>query len=152
MPSVRSFGDFVIRHAGNFVRYSLRLPADRQFRCRSTGWVNIKSEGEWHHPHIHHRAVLSYVYYIDAPDDGVEIRPQEGRVTGGLIQFQDPRGSAPYMFSDLTSVFGASVRFVPEEGMLLIFPSFLMHLVVPIISQQRRISIGGNLSSIQVAR
>jgi uncharacterized protein (TIGR02466 family) len=153
-PCIEPFGRFLIQQVSRRLRYDLGLAAGQQLRCRREAWVNVRSGGEWHQPHVHDKSTLSFVYYIKVPDgrDQIDIRPHKGMVKGGIIQFQDPRGSAPYMGSEIASVFSAAVRFVPEPGMLLIFPSFVSHLVAPIISDEPRISVGGNFGGLQVVK
>lgn len=118
------------------------------------GWVNALPGDTWHQPHIHERSTLSWVYYIkfDASIDRGKLvaEARKGDTRGGIIQFLDPRGSAPYMACEAVDhVFSSAVRVIPAKGVLIVFPSFLAHFVAPRVSEDPRISIAGNVYNIK---
>ena len=135
-------------------RIAMSLGESANFTWQWNGWVNLKSGFEWHQPHIHEKSTLSFVYYLEAPPplDQRVLRTSvlEGGPIGGMIQFQDPRGAAPYMSCELVdNVHSSVVRLVPLSGLLIIFPSYISHLVTPVSSTERRISIAGNIFRIE---
>lgn len=98
-------------------------------------WANIHPSDRAHRPHSHFNNFLSAVYYVTAPQGG------------NTITFEDPR-IQPYIifpaidkFTPLTS---ERVNFDVVEGLLLLFPSWLVHSVPAGSSKERRITIAFN--------
>ena len=82
-------------------------------------------------PHIHLSGYLSGVYYVELPD--IVSAPGQGRAGGFEL------GRPP---AELRCAAEPRVRSIqPEEGMMLLFPSYFYHGTVPFESQQQRISI-----------
>ena len=119
--------------------YIRSLPADPAHpflnnpprRFGLTAW-SIILEGQGHQvPHIHPSAWLSGVYYVRLP----EIIGQTGQGEAGWIEF----GRPPEHFHCTAE---PEVRvFQPEEGLMLLFPSYFYHRTVPFESADVRISI-----------
>ena len=105
------------------------IGAPRQWRTMSWG-VKMWREG-YQVPHIHHKAWLSGVYYVQMPE--VVSEGQVGHE--GWIEF----GRGPdHLYASATP----PVRLIqPIEGMMLSFPSYLWHRTVPFEGTQDRISI-----------
>lgn len=110
----------------------------RERETEITGcWANIHTADFPHRPHSHFNNFLSGVYYVKAPEGG------------NTITFQDPR-IQPYVtfpaverYNQLTS---EHVNFDVVEGLLLLFPSWLIHSVPAGQSRDRRISIAFNVN------
>jgi Putative 2OG-Fe(II) oxygenase len=82
-------------------------------------------------PHIHLDGYLSGVYYPQLPDLlGV---PEQGQA--GFFELGPP----PEQFPIKAATDSLVVR--PEEGLMLLFPSYFYHRTIPFESSQRRISI-----------
>jgi uncharacterized protein (TIGR02466 family) len=99
-------------------------------------WANFHPKGAFNPPHTHPNNYLGGVYYVDTPDNS------------GSITFEDPRAQ-PQIVSPRVSQFtaentGRAIIDV-KEGMLLLFPAWLVHTVDPNPSDQIRISISFNL-------
>ena len=96
-----------------------------------TAW-SIVLEAQGHQlPHIHPTAWLSGVYYVELPD--IVKTPAQGQA--GWIEFGRP-----------SSHFHCRVEpelraFQPEEGLMLLFPSYFYHGTVPFEGAGKRISI-----------
>ena len=105
------------------------------------GWINFNEKNDYNLWHIHagNGVVFSGAYYIKVDD------PQSGP-----IQFRHPL--APYlgvMWKDeqleiLTSSNGSTIEIFPEPNMLLVFPSWLQHTVLPNNTNSTRISMSFN--------
>ncbi len=80
--------------------------------------------------HLHPTAWLSGVYYVDLPD----VVRQAGD-HGGWIEFGRP---PPFVHAEPTH---ATTVIRPEEGLLLLFPSYFYHRVLPFVAERPRISI-----------
>ena len=100
-------------------------------------WANIHPSDSIHRAHSHPNNFLSAVYYVTVPPGGNQ------------ITFYDPR-MQQYI---LTPAVGQSnahnsehLFFEVEEGMLLLFPAWLVHSVPGGTSNERRISISFNIN------
>ena len=105
--------------------------ADIPQRVRITAWGVILDAGAYQVPHIHPSAWLSGVYYaalpasLGAADDA----------PAGWIEF-----GRPYWDFQVTAE--PETRLVrPEEGLMLLFPSYTFHRTLPFAGAGERISI-----------
>ena len=100
------------------------------------GWANRLGRGDAFSPHVH-SAAWSGVYYADAGDSGA---------AGGLLLLRDPRAGAHMVESPTSRFDGAcSFQIAPETGLLVVFPSWLMHWVSPYDGERPRVSISFNV-------
>ena len=96
-----------------------------------TAWATILQEvAEPQISHLHPTAWMSGVYYVDLPD----VVRQSGD-HGGWIEFGRP---PPFVHAAPTH---ATKIIRPEEGLLLLFPSYFYHRVLPFVAERPRISI-----------
>ncbi len=96
-----------------------------------TAWCIILERQGHQVPHIHPSAWLSGVYYVRLP----EIIGQPGQGEAGWIEF----GRPPEHFHCTAE---PEVRmFQPEQGLMLLFPSYFYHRTVSFESEDVRISI-----------
>jgi uncharacterized protein (TIGR02466 family) len=110
-------------------------------------WANVNRSGHSNEVHSHPGAYWSGVYYVD--DGGIGADP----ALGGELEFLDPRGPLPVMNAPHLGFAGpgglsagASERVVPKPGLLVLFPSWLMHQVRPYRGNATRISVAFNLT------
>ena len=104
-------------------------------------WVNINKKGNFHYNHLHPNSDFSGVLWIKVPDENSE------------IGFQSPNNynqwrSTQIYKSDFRDTIGLepSWSFTPSEGNMLLFPSSIMHKVLPNESEEDRIAASFNLS------
>ena len=98
-------------------------------------WLNISTAGAWQEFHTHNGNVFSAVYYPAAPKGS------------GKIVFEDPKEPDMCSLKDVPEKNMLSfirVGYPVEEGLLLIFRSYLRHLVEPGTNTEPRISIAMN--------
>ena len=102
-------------------------------------WVNHQKKGEWNPPH-HHSGDFSMVGYCQVPQElknEWKFENQKGQdPVGGKIQWNYGHFSPHNM-----TVFGPVD---PEEGVIYIFPAWLLHFVFPFNSDVTRISFSTN--------
>ena len=98
------------------------------------GWAVVLRSGGHQTPHFHPEAVVSGVYYVRVPD----IVRAGTAGEAGFIKFGHP-GASGYGANAGDDRLTAAVR--PEEGMIVLFPSYFWHFTVPFESQEDRISI-----------
>ena len=134
-PAVAAL-DKLIRGAVEQYSRTLDCPPDHpvllaklaQWRLQS--WAVVMDTQGHQMPHIHPAAWLSGVYYVRIP---VHENPREPHA--GWIEFGRPQDN---MFAKAEP----EVRlYRPKEGLMLLFPSYLYHMTVPIETKEQRISI-----------
>jgi uncharacterized protein (TIGR02466 family) len=108
------------------------------------GWANINRRGDYHNLHNHPHSYLSGTYYVAIPEQP-ENRQQRGDLNPGAISFFDPRSQANMNAIANDGQVDPEFRVQPEPGMILLWPSFLHHMVHPNFSDSPRISISFNV-------
>lgn len=107
-----------------------------EYECKSA-WVNIAYAGDWQESHYHKGSIFSAVYYPRFPKDS------------GVIEFEDPRPPEMYPLKDIRTKNPSNFqKIIPniEERQLLIFRSWLRHMVHPGTNTDPRFSIAMNFS------
>jgi len=124
----------VIMHELNEFARDLNLNID-QFPLRITDcWLNVYGEGHAQEVHNHANSVLSGIYYVKAPEG-----------SGALViqsPYADSMFSAPVIQNDGLNLLHINVQ--PQEGMMILFRSFVKHSVKPNRIKEERISIAFN--------
>ena len=102
-------------------------------------WAIINEKGASNERHHHGNSALSAAYYVRAPKDC------------GDIEFYDPRPAPVYShpIAKKPNILNATVNSItPDEGMLVLFPSYLDHSVRQNLSSDKRIVISFNVNLI----
>tara|TARA_R100000742_G_C4268754_1_gene87157 strand:+ start:279 stop:944 length:666 start_codon:yes stop_codon:yes gene_type:complete len=127
-------------------------------------WGNINKQKEFNPPHVHANSNLSGAYYVKVPNDTQQTEDQS--VSAGNICFHDTRlekcATTPLYKENLGYLDLANysfkkgekhnpwldnvAKFKPEEGLMIIFPSWFLHYVEPNLSSEDRIAISFNIS------
>lgn len=100
-------------------------------------WANVNRRGDYNMLHVHPGSTWSGVYYVDA-GDAAETPPQNGRLTFVSPNLASTNGFFPNTVANSFSV-------TPQPGLMLVFPSYLQHLVHPYRGERPRISIAFNV-------
>ena len=104
-------------------------------------WVNINGKHDHNEIHVHPASFYSTVYYVDT-------EPKQGN----LVFFNLIQNLADYFNKNVIKDFNqfTSIRWtvVPKTGLLLIFPSYLLHFVQMNMTDKDRISIAFNFEVI----
>lgn len=121
-----------------------RAGAAPRFEFGMEMWVNISPAGASNQMHAHPGSFWSAVFFLN--DGGA------GRNEGELVlldpRFPMNRLAAPDVALGERPAEGAAlsqVRFTPEPGKLVIFPSWLMHAVRPHGGEGERMSVAMNI-------
>ena len=99
-------------------------------------WSVINNTGASNARHIHPNNFLSAAYYVKAPSNC------------GDIIFYDPRTGPVYRKPKIANdnkLNASEVSIQPEEGLLILFPSYLHHSVKANMSDSERIVISFNI-------
>ena len=99
-------------------------------------WANVNRPSTFNSPHIHPSNHWSGVLYVQVPD-----LFDDPIVKAGNIEFMDPRGAI-----SMVPAPGQKNAFslAPQQGVILIFPSWLLHCVNSFSNDAVRISIAFN--------
>lgn len=106
-------------------------------------WFHVTRYGGYINGHNHPMASWSGVYCVD-PGEMPEDYPDSG-----VLRFEDPNPSA-FMFMDpanahMQQPYGTgSVNFRLQPGQLILFPSWLMHQVMPFYGSDVRVTVAFN--------
>jgi len=118
---------------------------ERTFTLLFDSWANVCRKGNYNVVHTHPNAMWSIVYYVSAgkPDDSIPY--------GGLLELLDPRESANYIQVPNTVLDGRT--FVENRpGRMVLFPSWVKHMVHPFVGSGVRISIACNVNVVEEMR
>lgn len=104
-----------------------------------SGWANVTVDGGYNRIHNHADSMWSGVYYAATGS------PDPAFPDAGVLEFVDPRLGAN-MVSAPGRPFGGNLRVVPAAGLMVLFPSWLLHFVNPFRGTGERVSISFNLT------
>ena len=99
-------------------------------------WAIINKKSSFNVMHNHQNCYFSSTYYVKKPK------------SSGDITFFDPKEAKTYRFPKIekyTEYSSEAVTIKPEEGDLLIFPSYLYHSVSENLSEDDRVVISFNV-------
>tara|TARA_Y100001968_G_scaffold4538_1_gene4032 strand:+ start:2159 stop:2773 length:615 start_codon:yes stop_codon:yes gene_type:complete len=115
------------------------IEGTKGLKIKTEGWVNINKGNDFNAPHDHSGYTFSGCYYVKVPE-----KILSDVKSAGHIQFLDPcMGSNPNDIKIFKKMkFG---YYQPKEDTLLVFPSWLKHMVHPHREQEDRISIAFNV-------
>jgi len=145
-PAVSELKQFLQGHLSHVVKNACGLDdaALQELRFNSHSWFHVTRKGGFFQNHNHPLASWSLIYCVDPGD---EEPPNE--FEAGYLVFQDPRSMAS-MYLDTANrqmvrdySFDA-VRFRPNAGDVLIFPSYVRHSVEPYGGTASRITVAAN--------
>ena len=126
------------------VDYSEYLRIDYSIDFQVQGWGNVNRLGDYHNLHNHPRSWLSGTYYAAVPGQDTLPAGRDDR-TPNCISFFDPRPQANMNAIRGDGQFDPEYRIKPIPGLLILWPSFLHHLVHPNLSRETRISVSFNI-------
>jgi uncharacterized protein (TIGR02466 family) len=115
-----------------------QMAPDKNIQYKVNAWANIQDHGGYNEAHVHPFSLFSAVYYLKVTNKS------------GRINFKDPRlGLQNHIFASSSNPPPpnnfSSIKIQPEEGLLLIFPSWLEHFTELNYDSSERISIAMNI-------
>jgi uncharacterized protein (TIGR02466 family) len=117
----------------------------RTFTLLFDSWANVCRNGNYNVVHTHPNAMWSIVYYV------AEGEPDKSIPYCGLLELLDPRESANYIQVPNT-ILDARMFIENRPGRLVVFPSWVKHMVHPFVGSGVRISIACNVNVIEDVR
>ena len=121
-----------------FSRVLKEIAPDKNINFIIKAWANIQDQVGYNEAHVHPFSLFSAVYYL-------KVLNKSGRLC-----FKDPRlGLQNHIFATPTSPPPpnnySTIKIQPQEGLLIIFPSWLEHFTEVNYDSAERISIAMNI-------
>lgn len=123
--------DAVSNHVHNYVKMH---NSTKEYFCESA-WLNISKTNTFQEMHTHNESTISAVYYISTPPGS------------GKLVFEDPREPDMLPIKDIAvrnDLSFVKIGYEATEGTLIIFRSYLRHMVTIGLNNEPRISIAFN--------
>ena len=123
--------------------YALTLPADHPLRTRKSPvfginiWATILDSGGHQAPHIHSSGKVSGVYYVELPTTLGSGEADDA----GWIEFGRPPETLTLPAEPPTW------KVKPQEGLLVLFPSYAYHRTIPFTGGGQRISLAFDVTT-----
>jgi uncharacterized protein (TIGR02466 family) len=111
----------------------------RTFRFTASAWANVLRNGGYNSVHNHPNCVWSGVYYVARGE------PDPTPSENGKLELLDPRSGINMIFIEKNVLDGRYV-IEPLPGLMVVFPSWLKHMVHPYFGKGERISVAFNVS------
>jgi uncharacterized protein (TIGR02466 family) len=137
VPELKSLRQWIHQAFGAIMGRELGT-TEFKTRYAVVGWANINEYGDYNRTHIHSNNHWSGVYYVDIG------KPDQSVGPNGAIEFLDPRpANGVFDFPGVTAT--GTWTLLPEPGLMLMFPSWLRHAVLPYYGESSRITIAFNI-------
>ena len=122
----------VTRKVNDFAK---ELGSDYSYQPNS-GWYNVYRAGDYQEYHIHTNSIFSAVYYVTNPEKS------------GRIIFENPAEPDILPLNNVTNNMYnfKNCHYLPSPGTIIIFRSYLRHMVEKCLNTDPRITIAFNFS------
>lgn len=120
----------------------LKDGTERSFQLLMDGWANVCRAGDYNVVHSHPNAMFSLVYFVADGEPDPEVP------YSGLLELLDPRESANYIQVQRT-VLDARTFVQNVPGLMVLFPSWVKHMVHPFRGSGTRISVAVNVNVLE---
>lgn len=118
---------------------------ERTFTLMFDSWANVCRNGNYNVVHTHPNAMWSIVYYVQSG------KTDESIPYSGLLELLDPREASNYIQVPNT-VLDARMFIENYPGRMVVFPSWMKHMVHPFVGSGVRISIACNVNVLEEVR
>jgi len=140
-PYVTMYFENLVQHSPiSMTEKFMEMDKDSNYWYLDTPWINYQRANEYNPPH-NHAGHLSFVIYLQVPEELFkeyeETKDSSNSGGAGVINFQ---------YGESLPFNAVGYQQMPQEGMILIFPSWLTHHVFAFKSDVERISVSGNVN------
>ena len=132
------FSEFILEIEEQANNFAKELEICQKVKL-SNLWININGYKDYNRRHNHPESIISGVFYVKVPDKSSKLRFFHPSVD---LMVRDWNLNVDLKCNKYTS---SIWEIFPEDGKLLLFPSWLDHEVDQNLSQEKRISISFNL-------
>lgn len=126
-------------HCKIFTKNFLSISDRTNFYIHNS-WINLHTPGDWAQSHRHVNSLISGCYYLKTPPESGQIRFLKNLGNTNLFPF-----ATAFDYDTTNHVTSESWGITPTEGMILLFPSHLLHEVDVNNSKENRYSLAFNL-------
>jgi len=124
-------------HCNTYLAKDLSVSKNSNFYFLNS-WIVKHHKGDYAQSHLHTNSMISGVYYVNVPKDS------------GNIIFQKENTNIFYPninveFNEINTINSKEYTIDVEEGMVLLFPSWLLHSVLENLNDETRYSLAFNL-------
>lgn len=120
-------------------KFSVQISPNFKARLDNS-WINMNDPGNYNRRHSHPISTFSGCFYVEVPEN-----------SGEVIFYKEHSAIVHYpirLDDDTDPMFYNFVTYRPQNGTILIFPSWIDHMVTENKSSQTRISIAFNIRQI----
>lgn len=122
----------------------LKDGTERQFTLMIDAWANVCRRGNYNVMHSHPNSMWSVVYYVATGEPDPE-PPQNGK-----LELLNPLEALNQIQVERT-VLDARTFIEPVAGRMVVFPSWIRHMVHPFDGEGVRISLAANVNVVENA-
>lgn len=138
---MRQQGGFINQLIKSFVsKQAFSITPEEHFKLKVHGlWLNSMEKGDYQPLHVH-SGLFSFVTYISIP----YTLEDESKLNGHLQNHKNQNGCTEFVdpFTHDSLVMNVEKQI---EQTIVIFPSWITHLVYPYRSEGRRVTVSGNI-------
>lgn len=124
-----------LAHAVDVATSRLPIPPELKIPFDLYGWAAVNRRGHYNSSHVHPGATWSGVYYVDPGDEAPD-------ASAACLELAHPITAAVMNFFPGLLPHALTVR--PESGMIILFPSYLVHSVRLYHGERPRICVPFN--------
>lgn len=118
---------------------------ERTFKLVFDSWANVCRNNNYNVVHSHPNAMYSIVYYVSTGE------PDPSVPHCGLLELLDPREATTYIQVPNT-ILDARMFISNRPGRMVLFPSWVKHMVHPFVGKGVRVSIACNVNVLEEFR
>ncbi len=118
---------------------------ERTFKLVFDSWANVCRNNNYNVVHSHPNAMYSIVYYVTSGE------PDPSVPHSGLLELLDPREATTYIQVPNT-ILDARMFITNRPGRMVVFPSWVKHMVHPFVGTGVRVSIACNVNVLEEVR
>lgn len=130
--------DKIEEHCKLYVKNLLSI-TDRTSFYLQNSWINIHEPDDFAQSHIHTNSLISGCLYLKIPEDSGQIRFYKNQ--GHVNLFPT---STSFDYNEVNCITSDFWSLEPKEGMIILFPSHLLHEVDKNTSTENRYSLAFN--------
>lgn len=131
-PELAELSEFITKSVDEYFEEMFRPKFDVKLRITQS-WFNYSDPGQFHHKHSHSGSLVSGCFYPQADID-----------VDRIYFYQEGQETLPIEARDFNIYNSKSWWLSVGTGMLLLFPSSLVHMVQTVETPQTRISLAFN--------
>lgn len=134
-PAARTLGRYLVTATEIATRKLPLIAPNVKISFELIAWAAVNRKGHYNTSHVHPMATWSGVYYVDPGD-----QPEEGN--GAVLEFEHPIQAMVMNF--FPGYLPSSLVVRPEAGLLVLFPSSLVHNVRIYQGERARVCVPFN--------